>query len=169
MTIDFATEAAATPQYPSRRFNARERAVCASAKVYIDSQSAAEAAAAVSDAAYAAGWDTVTDVAPSKNAVYDKVELLVTSIGTKQASLTMGQATTGTSGTVGQIAIAGMTATGKIVVTAAEDPGENLIISHVVAGSGIVTVYTRTVVETGTTAAAALSGKKVNYIVISLS
>jgi hypothetical protein len=30
----------------------------------------------VSDTAYAASWDGVTDVAPSKNAVYDKVELL---------------------------------------------------------------------------------------------
>ena len=33
-------------------------------------------AACVSDAAYAAGWDTVTDVAPSKNAVYDKMSVL---------------------------------------------------------------------------------------------
>lgn len=31
---------------------------------------------AVSNTAYGAGWDGVTDVAPSKNAVYDKVELL---------------------------------------------------------------------------------------------
>ena len=30
--------------------------------------------AMVSDDAYAAGWDNVTDVAPSKNAVYDKIE-----------------------------------------------------------------------------------------------
>ena len=80
-----------------------------------------------------------------------------------------GQATTGTTTTAGEIAIAGMTATGKVIVTAAEDPGENLVISHVVAGSGKITVYTRTVVEAGTTAAAALSGKKVNYIVISKS
>jgi hypothetical protein len=31
--------------------------------------------AAVSDAAYGAGWDGVTDVAPSKNAVYDEMQL----------------------------------------------------------------------------------------------
>jgi hypothetical protein len=77
-----------------------------------------------------------------------------------------GQATTGTTTTAGEIAIAGMTANGKVIVTAAEDPGVNLVISHVVAASGKITVYTRTVVEAGTTAAAALSGKKVNYIVI---
>lgn len=35
-------------------------------------------AAAVSDVAYAASWDAVTDVAPSKNAVYDKIESLDT-------------------------------------------------------------------------------------------
>jgi hypothetical protein len=77
-----------------------------------------------------------------------------------------GQATTGTTTTAGEIAIAGMTANGVVIVTAAEDPGVNLVISHVVAASGKITVYTRTVVEAGTTAAAALSGKKVNYIVI---
>ncbi len=32
--------------------------------------------ACVSDAAYGAGWNGVTDVAPSKNAVYDKIESL---------------------------------------------------------------------------------------------
>ena len=77
-----------------------------------------------------------------------------------------GQATTGTAGTAGEITIADMTANGVVIVTAAEDPGVNLVISHVVAASGKITVYTRTVVEAGTTAAAALSGKKVNYIVI---
>ena len=34
-------------------------------------------AAAVSDAVYGAGWDGVTTIAPSKNAVYDKIETLV--------------------------------------------------------------------------------------------
>lgn len=33
-------------------------------------------AAAVSDAAYGAGWDSVTTIAPSKNVVYDKIETL---------------------------------------------------------------------------------------------
>jgi hypothetical protein len=35
----------------------------------------ADGAAACSDTAYAASWDGVTDVAPSKNAVYDEMEL----------------------------------------------------------------------------------------------
>jgi hypothetical protein len=30
----------------------------------------------VSDAVYGAAWDGVTTIAPSKNAVYDKIELL---------------------------------------------------------------------------------------------
>jgi hypothetical protein len=44
-------------------------------------------AAAVSDIAYnATSWDSVTDVAPSKNAVRDQVETMLTSIAGKQAS-----------------------------------------------------------------------------------
>jgi hypothetical protein len=157
-----ATEAAKHGNYP-RKMNKREQQVAASAKDYVDTVAAAK----VSDTAYnASSWDAVTTIAPSKNAVRDKIEALDSA---KQNVLTMGQATTGTAGDAGKITIANMTATGKIIVTAAEDPGENLVISHVVAGTGIVTVYTRTVVEAGTTAAAALSGKKVNYIVIALS
>lgn len=38
--------------------------------------------AAVSDAAYGAGWDNVVDVAPSKNAVYDKIETLAGGLAT---------------------------------------------------------------------------------------
>lgn len=34
-------------------------------------------AAAVSDAAYGAAWDGVTNIAPSKNAVYDKVQTII--------------------------------------------------------------------------------------------
>lgn len=37
-------------------------------------------AAAVDDTAYAASWDAVTDIAPSKNAVYDKMVLIETAI-----------------------------------------------------------------------------------------
>jgi hypothetical protein len=39
------------------------------------------AGATISDAAYGAGWDNITDVAPSKNAVYDKIEALVGASG----------------------------------------------------------------------------------------
>ena len=86
---------------------------------------------------------------------------------TKQASLTMGQATTGTAGTAGEIAIASMTSTGKVVVTAAEALGNNVVISHVIAATGKITVYVQDTSVSG--AATALSGKKVNYIVIALS
>lgn len=37
---------------------------------------AAGADATISDAAYGVGWNGVTDVAPSKNAVYDKIETI---------------------------------------------------------------------------------------------
>lgn len=40
-----------------------------SAKAYVDGK--------VSDAAFAAGWDTVTTIAPSKNAVYDKIAAMI--------------------------------------------------------------------------------------------
>ncbi len=78
-----------------------------------------------------------------------------------------GQATTGTAGTAGEIAIDGMTATGKVIVTAAEALGNNIVISHVIAASGKITVLAQDTNTSG--AAAALSGKKVNYIVISNS
>jgi len=41
------------------------------ASIYTDADAQA---ACVDDTAYAASWDAVTDVAPSKNAVYDKIE-----------------------------------------------------------------------------------------------
>lgn len=40
----------------------------------------AAVAAAISDTAYAGSWNAVTDVAPSKNAVYDKIEAVIASI-----------------------------------------------------------------------------------------
>jgi hypothetical protein len=160
------TESAKHGNYP-RKFNKREQQVAASAKDYVDTTAASVAAAKVSDTAYnESTWNAVTTIAPSKNAVRDQVEAMLTSIGTKQAALTMSQATTGTGGDVGKITLAGMTATGKIIVTAAEDPGTSLVISDVVAGTGIVTVFTK---NTDTNARAELSGKLVNYIVIALS
>ena len=76
----------------------------------------------------------------------------------------MNAATTGTGGTVGQIALPGMTAAGKVVVTINEDPGANLALSDVVPGVDLITVYTR---NTNTDARAELDSKKVAYIVIS--
>lgn len=47
-------------------------------------------AAKVSDTAYGGSWDGVTTVAPSKNAVRDQVEILLTAIAAKQAELVSG-------------------------------------------------------------------------------
>lgn len=47
--------------------------------------------AAVNDTAYSASsWDAVTDVAPSKNAVRDQIETMLTSISGKEPSITAG-------------------------------------------------------------------------------
>lgn len=73
-----------------------------------------------------------------------------------------GQATTGTSGTAGQVSAVGLTSSGVVSVTLAEDPGTALVLSDVVAGTDYFTVYTK---NTSTDARAALSGKKVNYVI----
>lgn len=93
-------------------------------------------------------------------------ESIVASAATKQNTLTMAQGTTGTGGSVGKITIAGMTSSGVVVAVAAESPGTEIVLSHVVAGSGIVTVFAKDTSATG--AATELSGKKINYIVVSL-
>jgi hypothetical protein len=47
--------------------------------------------ACVSDTAYNAGtWDAVTNIAPSKNAVRDQIETMLTSIASKEPSITSG-------------------------------------------------------------------------------
>ena len=51
-------------------------------KKYVDDQVSAATAGAVSDAAYGSWWDGVTGIAPSKNAVYDKISTIDTSIST---------------------------------------------------------------------------------------
>lgn len=51
-------------------------------KKYVDDQVSAATAGAVSDAAYSSWWDGVTGIAPSKNAVYDKISTIDTSIST---------------------------------------------------------------------------------------
>jgi hypothetical protein len=148
---------------------------------------AAAAAAAVSDAAYGAGWNGVTDVAPSKNAVYDKLSVMVsdTAYGAgwngvtdvapsknavydemqlKQNVITMGQLPNDGSG---DLTIAGMTAAGKIVVTAAEALPADLAFSHVVAGVDTVRIYC---INVDTKAVAALTSVKLwNVVVISLA
>lgn len=45
---------------------------------------------AISDTAYASSWDWVTTIAPSKNAVYDKISAMDTTISGKQATLVSG-------------------------------------------------------------------------------
>lgn len=78
------------------------------------------------------------------------------------------QATTGTGANAGEIAITGMTPNGKVLVTLAENPGNNLVLSHIVADNGKITVYSKDVSATPSIAVA-LEGKKVNYLVLSLS
>lgn len=112
------------------------------------------------------GFASGAGVVAAADTVLQAINKLDGNIAAKQATLTMGQLTTGTGGTVGQLALPGMTATGKLVVTLAEDPGANLALCDVVAGVDIATVYTR---NTNTDARAALDAKKVNYVVISLT
>lgn len=85
----------------------------------------------------------------------------------KQNVITMAQAVTATGANAGKITIAGMTASGVVIVTAAEVlSSAEMVISHVVAGSGIITVYEKDTSATG--AASGVSGKKINYLVVSL-
>jgi hypothetical protein len=86
-------------------------------------------------------------------------------VASKQDTLVMAQGTTATGADAGKITIAGMTTNGVVVCTPAESLGTNIVLSYVVAGSGIITVYAQDTNASG--AAAAISGKKINYIVIS--
>jgi hypothetical protein len=60
----------------------RVQSVVAGTNVTVDSGDpanpvvSASSGASVSDTAYGASWNGVTDVAPSKNAVYDKIETI---------------------------------------------------------------------------------------------
>jgi len=53
-------------------------------KSYVDTQVQEATAGAVSDTAYWSSWDWVTGIAPSKNAVYDKLNAMDTTIAWKQ-------------------------------------------------------------------------------------
>jgi hypothetical protein len=57
---------------------------------------ATDIAAAVSDTAYAASWDAVTTIAPSKNAVYDKIQAVIATIPAATTSIV------GITGTIAQ-------------------------------------------------------------------
>ena len=41
----------------------------------------------ISNEAYGATWDNVTDVAPSKNTIYDKIATLITGVGTSKITV----------------------------------------------------------------------------------
>lgn len=56
-------------------------------KSYVDTQISEATAWAVSDIAYASSWDWVTGIAPSKNAVYDKISAMDTTISGKQDTI----------------------------------------------------------------------------------
>jgi hypothetical protein len=59
-------------------------------KMYYWNGTAWVAISTVSDSAYGSDWNGVADVAPSKNAVYDKIELLTTAISTNAVDGTKG-------------------------------------------------------------------------------
>jgi hypothetical protein len=90
---------------------------------------------------------------------------VATSAALKQNVLVMGQAVTASGGDAGKITISGMTASGVVVCTPAESLGTNIVLSHVVAGSGIITVFAQDTNASG--AAAGIASKAINYIVIS--
>ena len=56
-------------------------------KSYVDTQVSEATAWAVSDTAYWSSWDWVTGIAPSKNAVYDKLNAMDTTIAWKQNTI----------------------------------------------------------------------------------
>lgn len=56
-------------------------------KSYVDTQVQEATAWAVSDTVYWSSWDWVTGIAPSKNAVYDKLNAMDTTIAWKQATI----------------------------------------------------------------------------------
>jgi hypothetical protein len=68
-----------------------------------------------------------------------------------------GQATTGTSGDAGKVTVGGLTASGVILCTGAESAAN---VAYVVAASGYFTAFDASGTE--------VSGKKVNYVVVSL-
>ena len=72
-----------------------------------------------------------------------------------------GQGTTGTSATVGQIAVEGLHANGVVLVSGAESIVKG--VGAVVAAEGYFTVF-----DGDTTTPAAIDSKKVNYFVVDL-
>lgn len=56
-------------------------------KDYVDEQISEATAGAVSDITYASSWNWVTGIAPSKNAVYDKISTMDTAISGKQNTI----------------------------------------------------------------------------------
>lgn len=56
-------------------------------KSYVDTQVQEATAWAVSDIVYWSSWDWITGIAPSKNAVYDKLNAMDTTIAWKQATI----------------------------------------------------------------------------------
>jgi len=56
-------------------------------KSYVDTQVQEATSGAVSDTAYWTSWNWITGIAPSKNAVYDKISAMDTTIAWKQATI----------------------------------------------------------------------------------
>lgn len=114
----------------------------------------------VSDVVYGAGWNGDLTHAPSKNAVYDKIESVIATIPTLP---TMNSATTSA---IGEITLASMTATGAVLVTPIADPGNDIVFSHVICEAGKITVYVKDASAVSPIAATAANALTVAYLVI---
>jgi hypothetical protein len=102
-------------------------------------------AASISDIAYAASWNGVTDVAPSKNAVYDKIETLAAGSGHTIKDETTSLA-----------ARTNLNFTGAGVV-ATDNAGTNSTDVTIAGGGGITELYTAVTVQSITSAATAIT------------
>jgi hypothetical protein len=95
----------------------------------------------VSDTAYGPSWDGVTDVAPSKNAVYDKIETFITSINTSFGANFDGQGSVVLVGTkiYFRMANAG-TITGWSIVAEGTSPTCTIDVWKIATGTSLPTV-----------------------------
>jgi hypothetical protein len=176
MTIDLATEVASAPKYPGKRHNARERKVLETVKTYVDAQVAAENTLVEDNDVNitpGAGIDNFVVQYDHSTTKFIAAAIIDNNIAANAAvatsKLAMGsvlKATTGTGADVGKVTVAGMTSAGSVVVTGLEALGTDIAFSHVVCGTGIVTVYG---INVDTKAVAGIDTKSVGILVVALS
>ena len=75
----------------------------------------------------------------------------------------------GTTSATGEIVVTDMTATGAVVVTPLENLGAGIVLSHVVCGGGLITVYSKDILDINVALAPAVNAKKFAVHVIKLS